>query len=74
MTFDFLVEGLERNLNNLKRRDVYEEQLSSMAQVGSLSEFNQMNLAVLHLDEFDVLTKNLDYLYKAREEIISSKV
>ena len=39
--------------------------------VSSLSEFNQMNLAILHLDEHDVLEKNLNYLYGAREEILT---
>lgn len=39
--------------------------------VSSLSEFNQMNLAILHLDEHDVLEKNLKYLYGAREEILT---
>lgn len=39
-----------------------------MPQVTSVREMNQMNLNVLHLDEHDVLTKNLSYLYKAREK------
>lgn len=30
-----------------------------------------MNLNILHLDEHDLLTKNLEYLVKARDESIS---
>ena len=72
MTFDFLIEGLEKQLNNLKPRDHYQNSLDQMPQVTSVREMNQMNLNVLHLDEHDVLTKNLSYLYKAREKQLFS--
>lgn len=71
MTFDFIIGSFETHLGNLKPREHYADKLSNMPQVSSVSECNQMNLTVLHMDEHDLLTKNLDYLYKAREQNLS---
>ena len=74
LSFDFIIESFERSLNNLKKREFYEEKIGNNAtQITSISEFNLMNLNVLHLDEHDLLTKNLEYLYKAREILLTNK-
>ena len=72
MTLDFIIDHFERNLNNLKGRDVYAERLAKMPQVTTLSEYNQMNLTILHMDEHDLLTKNIQFLKKARQENLSN--
>ena len=41
-----------------------------MKQVSSLSEYNQRNIAQLHLDESQILEQNLQYLQRARNEVI----
>ena len=71
MTLDFIIESFEKNLNNLKKREVYADQLANLKQVTSISEYNQMNLTILQMDEYDLLTKNLEYLYKARQDSLS---
>ena len=71
MTLDFIIEGFERNLNNLKKREVYVDRLANMKQVTNISEYNQMNLTTMQLDELDLLEKNLKYLYKTRQDNLS---
>ena len=71
MTLDFIIESFEKNLNNLKKREVYADQLANLKQVTSISEYNQMNLTILQMDEYDLLTKNLEYPYKARQDSLS---
>lgn len=71
MAHDFMIESFERILNNLKSREHYADKLSTAPQVGSISDFNQMNLTVLQLDEHDLLSKNLEFLYKTRSEHLS---
>ena len=74
MAFDFIIGSFERHLGNLKPREHYADKLNSMPQVTSVSECNQMNLTVLHMDEHDLLTKNLEYLHKARDQNLSKFV
>ena len=71
MSLDFIIEGFERNLNNLKRREVYVERMTNLKQVTNISEYNQMNLTTMQLDELDLLEKNLKYLYKTRQDNLS---
>ena len=47
MSLDFIIEGFERNLNNLKRREVYVERMANLKQVTNISEYNQMNLTTM---------------------------
>ena len=68
MSYQFLIDSFERKLSHLKKREYYADKLENMPQVASISEYNQMNLAILQMDEHDLLTKNLDYLVKTRDE------
>ena len=41
LSFDFIIESFERNLNNLKKREFYEDKLNNNAeQITSISAFN----------------------------------
>ena len=71
MTLDFVIDHFERNLRNLQGRDVYADKLARMPQVTSLSEYNQMNLNILHMDEHDLLTKNIQFLKNTKQESLS---
>ena len=70
MIFDFLIESLESHYSNLKSKDHYLNIVNDTKQVTSLSEYNQRNIAQLHLDESQILEKNLQYLQRARNEVI----
>ena len=68
MTLDFIIDSFEQSLGYLKSRETYHDRLNNISQVSSIAEYNQMNLNVLHLDEYDLLKKNLDYLVRARQD------
>lgn len=59
MSLDFLIEALEQHMGNLKPEEHYKQIVQNDRQVASLSEYNQRNIAQLHLDEQIVLEKNL---------------
>lgn len=70
MAFDFLIEHIERHRGNLKTRGFYSNQVRTeeSPQITSKVELDEHNLATLHLDEMDVLDKNLEYLTRTRAE------
>lgn len=65
-TTQFLIDSIEKELfDKMKPREVYEAKLKEL-QVNSLKNFNLLNLHRIHLNEVDILQKNLDYLKKLK--------
>jgi hypothetical protein len=71
MTFDFLIQSVEQNLSRLKPRDFYSQRIAELEiNMSTLDQYHLLNVSRLHLDEFDILKGNLDYLRKARDSNI----
>ena len=72
-TFDFMIKRVEEALGKLKPRDYYAHKLADLEKgINTLNDFHMMNLMRLHLDEFDILKSNLEYLTKASKTNILS--
>jgi hypothetical protein len=70
-TFDFLIQRVEESLSHLKPKDHYlNKQVILEKEITYLNDFHMLNVMRLHLDEHDILTGNLEYLRKARDENI----
>ena len=69
----FLIDSVEKDLkHHLKPREVYEQQLKELQDIGqvdSVHKVNLLNVLRLQMNECDILQKNLDYLMKLRKEM-----
>ena len=65
---DFLLERLESNMMKLKSVDEYQERVAQLTAtpIETLANYNQLNSALLHIDEFELLKKNFSHLSKMR--------
>ena len=56
-------------MNKLKSEEFYHDKISKLTeqQIEKVTDYNKLNMYRLHLDERDVLQKNLNYLTKARQ-------
>ena len=65
---DFLLERLESNMMKLKSVDEYQERVAQLTEtpIETLASYNQLNSALLHIDEFELLKKNFSHLSKMR--------
>jgi len=64
-----LIDSIENNLQSqLKPREVYQAKLQEL-EINSMKKYNMMNVHRLHLNEIDILRKNLDYLQTMRKNL-----
>ena len=71
LVVDFLLERLENNMNKLKSMDKYNEKVAQLTEkpIETIADYNQLNSARLHIDEYEVLKKNYSHLSKMRQKI-----
>ena len=73
LTFQFLTKSLESSLSKLKPRDFYLSRIGDLeSNIDSLDSYHLLNVYRLHLDEYDILKGNLDYLSKTVTKNIKS--
>ena len=64
-----MIDSINNDLDNvLKPREVYVQKLNEL-NVDSMNKFNLHNIYRLHINEHDILQKNLDYLLKLRKSL-----
>lgn len=68
MSHNFLIDHIEQHLQNYNP-DSYSQTIASTEEISTLAQFNQRNAAILQLDEFEILNRNLDFLTKARKQL-----
>ena len=73
ITFDFLIKTLESEFAKFKPRSHYLDRLGQLeSRIDSLDSFHLMNVLRMHVDEYDILKGNLDFLTKAQDSNIRS--
>lgn len=71
--FDFIIKRVEEAMGRLKPRAYYADKLGELEKgINSLNDYHMMNVMRLHLDEFDILKGNLEYLTKTSKTNILS--
>lgn len=64
-----MIDSINNDLDNvLKPREVYVQKLNEL-NVDSMNKYNLLNIYRLHINEHDILKKNLDYLLKLRKSL-----
>jgi hypothetical protein len=63
-----MIDSIRNDLEfNLKPRQVYIDKLKELEDIGkvdTLHKYNLLNIYRMHVNEHDILKKNLEYLYK----------
>ena len=66
-TIQFMIDSINSDLDTvLKPREVYQLKIQELGQIDTMNKYNLLNVYRLHINEHDVLKKNLEYLMKLR--------
>ena len=68
VAFKFLTSSIEEALHKLKPKEYYLSRIGELeANLDSLDKYHMLNVCRLHVDEWDILKGNLDFLGKTED-------